>query len=200
MEISDVSKNWNRLAVFAAALMGSLAGFLVMPPTGPEGSSWKQFSVFFVALFAGLWLVPVNRWDKKGNAGRWCLVALVTVLLGLGASLSYNNLLDAWTVPYWREQRAVVGRTRTTAGQRYAATLAAQQAPTDDLRVLQGFQGRARDAWREEEISARELRLDLLYILTVFLLTSAVIAVLQGIYCSTKDDADAAILPDGNQT
>ena len=186
MEILTALKdNWNRLTLFATALGTLFTTFVVLPPAGGGEDMWYRYGTFLVALLTGLWFVPIARWGSSKFTLRWWAVAGFCTILSCVAFFWYNNRLERWTVPYWRDRRAVVGEQLTPDALAYQKT----SGETDPLRLLKSYAGNAEEVWRAEEIRSRQTTLSLAYVLTVLFLASAVVSVSQAVYCASGSPA-----------
>lgn len=186
MLLDVLNKHWNKLGVVASAIAAALAGFLALPPVGLTDAAWSKFDVFLITLIVGLWLVLTNRWKLRRHVRYWWFAALLMVSLCIGSVLTYSAILDEWTIPYWRDQRVVIGSTRKPFAVEQAKLLEEKHLPADNASLLQKFSGRVTDVWNEDEIAERGRQLEVIYVGTVFLLASALITVLQAVYCSLR--------------
>ncbi|MBV9503901.1 MAG: hypothetical protein JO323_02740 [Acidobacteriia bacterium] len=178
-----LKEHWNRLVGCAASLMTLFSGFVAAPPSSGAGDMWFAYGKFLVAVLAGLLLLPMRIWSAREHAWQWWAVALAMAVGSTAVFLHYNQLLDRWTVPYWRDRRAVVGSVLTPDAQHYLLQQTSQGQPMDDLRLLKSYGGNAASVWNSEEISQRENRLVSWYLTAILLLAGMVIAIAQASYC-----------------
>jgi hypothetical protein len=178
-----LKQHWNRLAGFAVSIVTLLSGFVAPPPGSGSGDLWFTYGKFLVALLSGIWLVPMQFWSGRQRAWYWWGAAVAISVASTGVFVHYNRLLDRWTVPYWRDRRAVVGSILSPDAQLFRAQQVQQGHPMDELRLLQSYGGNAASVWNPEEISYRQQRLTCWYLAAILLLASAVISVAQASYC-----------------
>ena len=70
-----IKQNWNRLTLFAVALMTLFSGFVMPPPASGGNDQWFAYGKFLVALLAGLWFIPMKSWSTRQWAWRWWAAA-----------------------------------------------------------------------------------------------------------------------------
>lgn len=186
--LEALKQNWNRFVLFAASLCTLFSTFVVLPPAGGGEKLWYRYGSFLVALLTGLWFLPVKNWCSRSAAWYWWAGAGAFAILSATAFISYNDRLERWTVPYWRDRRAVVGEHLTDDARVYRSS---SQQYLNDLQLLKSYAGNAEAVWRSDEIYARQQRLALLYLATLLALASAVVTVAQAAYCLNNIGAPA---------
>lgn len=182
-----IRARWNQLIVFSTAVMALLSRFVFAPPYALRQQVWYKFGGFFVALAVGLWLVPVKLWASRKQLRGWWIAAVCLAILSCSSFLLYTSLIERWSLPYFRDERVVIGSTRTPEAERDAAILSKDGSEVDDLRLLRYVDGDPYQVWRGKEITRRSYILTGLYLCTILLLASAIITVTQAIYCASNE-------------
>ena len=170
---------WAVLAQGAVWVGGLVGGFLLPPPVGISGGQdkiWLRFGQFFVAVLLGLVLFAALKWKQRKHAGRWWVVAAVSLLLAVVAFFQYQRLLYVWTGEY-DGQQLVVGSEYTSQGRAYV-----EKNPNLPLTtLLEDFLGRPEDIWTRRSINYRRLMLAGVYVSCLPLFTLSVIAIVQAL-------------------
>ncbi|HZL57409.1 MAG TPA: hypothetical protein VFC21_10020 [Bryobacteraceae bacterium] len=181
-----IGKYWNSFIHLATVLCTLFSGFLVAPPSGGSENPWFKFGKFAVAVCIGLWFVPERVWRQRKHTWRWWMVAVVFAVGSFGCFLYYTDLVDRWSVLYWRDRRVVIGETLTPMAQSDLAALQKDRASATALDLLRESAGDPTQVWEAGEIEYRQRVLTLNFLLTMLLLASSVVTVSQAAYCASR--------------
>ena len=183
--LENTRKTWGFVAQFVVFIFGILGSFL-LPPPGWATTSGDQRVVrlgqFIVAVLVGLILLLVQRWNKKQHVSRWVLLTVTFLALAIAAFFAYQHLLDTRTCRY-------AGQT-VVIGTRYAEQVKSylNENPNSTCSsLLEDFAGESEDIWTRESIDCSRYILAGIYIINLPLFTICVIAVVQAIYCGTRE-------------
>jgi hypothetical protein len=185
--MNAIRKYWSTFVAFSAALMSLFSGFLVAVPETSGENPWYKYGKFLVAVCIGLWFVPEHTWNLRKHKWAWWTSAIVLVIFSSGFIVGYTKLVNSWSVLYFRDQRIIVGKTLTSAGEEDQQLLRISGRTPSDLELLQRVLGDAKRVWDPDEIESRQFKLTLVYLATLFLLSSSVVTVAQAAYCSTRE-------------
>ena len=177
---------WNALIALATVLATGFAKFLIPPPTDTAQNAWFNYGIVLTAIAIGLWLVPMTLWNERRQVWRWWSLAGVFALVSVIAVTKYISLFDEWTVPYFGEERVIVGNHLTTDAERYRQKIIQQGLPADDLTLLRDYGGKSYAVWTRESVQTRAELLRDWYLGTLFVLASTVVTVAQASYCVSK--------------
>lgn len=175
-------KSWLLLAQGALWLGGILGGFLLPPPVGITAADekvWLRLGQFIVAVVLGLEILAARRWNLPKHSLRWGAVALLTLVIAVGAFFRYQQLTLAWTATY-NGEKVVVGTDFTRQGRAYAD--ANPKISTEEL--IFNFAGKTGQIWTQESIDGRRLVLAAIYVSCLPLFTICLIALLQAMQAS----------------
>jgi len=181
-----LGRYWASFVAFGTALCTLFSGFVISVPTSGGENPWFEYGKVLIAVCIGLWFVPERTWNRRKHRWNWWFVAFI---LALGSSVcvfTYIDLVERWTVPYWRDQRVVIGKTLRGDTRNYLSTLSDGGASLNSLELLKQHAGDSTRVWSTEEIELRQRELTLLYLLTLFMLSSAVVTTAQAAYCATR--------------
>jgi hypothetical protein len=182
--MNALQRHWSSFVSFATALCALFSGFLIPVPSAGEENLWFKYGRFLVAVCIGLWFVPEQTWSHREHKWHWWCVALTFVLGSSTCVFHYTQQVDRWTIPYWRDRRVVIGQTLNKDMKDYLqAHPGAHASPLD---LLNSVVGNPYRVWDAGEIESRQRKLELLYLLTMFLLSSTVVTVAQAACCSTR--------------
>jgi hypothetical protein len=184
--MKTLRKYWSSLVAFATALMSLFSGFLVGVPSDGEANHWYKFGKFLVAVCIGLWLVPVNTWNRKTHKWHWWTTALGFLIFSIAAVLKYADLVDKWSLPYYKDERVVIGKTLSSTGEEDRKKIVARGGVPYNLTLLQRTLGDPKRVWVPEEVDQRQHLLTILYLVALLVLASTVVTVAHAAYCSTK--------------
>ena len=181
------SKYWNSFVSVAASLGSLFSGFLVAVPTGPK-DTWFQYGKFLIAICIGLWFVPERVWGRRTNRWHWWSLAVVLAICSSFCVFRYAELVNRWTTIYYNK-RVVVGDNDQLVprAQAYLDKLRKDRPSATQFDVLRAALGDTAQVWRAAELESRSETITLLYLLTLFLLTSTVVTVSQAAYCASKN-------------
>jgi hypothetical protein len=183
--MSVLGRYWASFISFATALCSLFSGFMIPVPSSGGENPWFKYGKFLVAVCIGLWFVPERTWNRRKHKWYWWFAALILALGSSASVFNYTELITHWTVPYWRAERVVIGETLTEDTKNYLRTLPNAGASLSPLELLKRSLGDPTQVWRADEVELRQRKLTLLYLLTLFLLSSAVVTTAQAAYCST---------------
>ena len=180
--LKQAHKSWLLLMQGALWVGGILGGFLLPPPVGilaSEEKVWLRLGQFVIAIVLGLVFFAARRWHQPRYALRWAGLALLALVLAVGAFFLYQQLTLAWTGVY-QGQKIVVGSVLTPHGVSYTkanADLSRDKWIEDMAGVIEG------SLWTRESIDRRRLILAATYVCCLPLFTLCLIAVVQAIQC-----------------
>ena len=180
--LQTTRKSWTLLAQGALWVGGILGGFLLPPPAGVSAADekiWLRLGQFIVAVVLGLEILAARRWNQPRHSLRWGAVALVALVIGIGAFFRYQQLTLAWTADYAGD-KVVTGSELTRQGRAY--TEANPKISTDEL--VSDFSGKAEQIWTHQSIDSRRLVLAATYVSCLPLFTICLIAVVQAMQSS----------------
>ena len=163
--------------------MTQFSGFVATPPAGQQ---WFNFGRFLVAVAVGLWVLPTERLKKRKDAAVWFGATALLAAAAIACVVHYSWLIERWTVPYFQNERAVIGATLTRDAAAYREGLQQAGQPSDDLTLLRKYGGDAGAVWEAEEIGRRSNRLTVWYLTALFILASVVVSLAQMIYCARR--------------
>lgn len=181
-----IGKYWNSFIHLATVLCTLFSGFLIAPPSAGSENPWFKFGKFAVAVCVGLWFVPERVWQSRRHMWRWWAVAVVFAAGAFGSVIYYTDLVDRWSVPYWRDQRVVIGETLIPKARKDLESLQKDRPSATPLDLLRQSVGDPTQVWLAEEIKERQRILTLFFLLTMLLLGSTVVTVSQAAYCASK--------------
>lgn len=167
--------------------MSLFSDFLVNVPLDGEANHWYKFGKFLVAVCIGLWLVPENTWNRKTHKWRWWTTACVFLVLSIAVVFKYADLVDKWSVAYYKDERLVIGKTLSPTGEGDRKKIVASGGVPYNLTLLQRALGDSKRVWVPEEVDQRQHVLTILYLVAVLVLASTVVTVAHAVYCSTKN-------------
>ena len=182
--LQSARKSWLLLAQGALWLGGILGGFLLPPPVGVTAADekiWLRLGQFIVAVVLGLEILAARRWNQPRHSLRWGAVALLALIVGVGAFFRYQQLTLAWTANY-DGSKVVVGSEFTKQGRAY--TEENPKISTDEL--VFDFKGRTEDVWTRQSIDGRRLVLAATYVSCLPLFTICLIAIVQAMQSSER--------------
>lgn len=185
---SDISKWFKQTRKSGAAMAqgalwlgGILGGFLLPPPVGVSAGDekvWLRLGQFIVAVILGLIFFAAQRWSQPKHAFKWCGMALLCLVLAVGAFFRYQQLTMNWTGVY-ADEKVVVGSDFTSQGKFYSEQN--PQISRDEL--ISDFKGVTENIWTRESINRRRLILAATYVSCLPLFTICLIAVVQATQC-----------------
>jgi hypothetical protein len=181
-----IGKYWNSFIHLATLLCTLFSGFLVAPPSAGAENPWFKFGKFAVAVCIGLWFVPERVWRLHRHMWKWWIVAIVFAGGAFASVVYYTDLVDRWSVPYWRDHRVVVGQTLTQKAQKDLESSTKDRSSVTPVELLRESAGDPTQVWLAEDIEARQRILTLFFLLTMLLLASTVVTVSQAAYCASK--------------
>ena len=175
------ASQWRSLFQVAAWLFGTVATFVHTPFFLEE--KWTAFARFSVAMMAGLLFLPVSRFNARKHTMAWVDAAAVLFALTMACFFVHDHVERTWSVPYGTT-RALIGTTPTdfNINARKEFRLTAGRDPTDQELVWQD--GGAQRLWPEGEVETRRECITAVYILSVVLPVSSIIAMIQALNCN----------------
>jgi hypothetical protein len=180
--VNLIGKYWNSFIHLATILCTMFSGFLVAPPSAGAENPWFKFGRFVIAVCIGLWFVPERVWRLHRHMWKWWIVAILFACSSFASVVYYTDLVDRWSVPYWRDQRIVIGQTLTPKARAWVQTSPSATA----LVLLQAAAGDPTQVYLSEEIETRQRTLTFFFLLTILLLACTVVTVSQAAYCATR--------------
>ncbi len=181
---------WNRLAVFATIVMGTISDFWLPPP--PELATdnqefdviMKPFAKFVITMLLGLMVLPMVRWCcKREHARKWLKVAAVSLVAGIVAFFYYQHLLGAWTVKN-EGKRYYIGTELKEESKRFMDRH--KEAQPRDL--LFNAEWEPLNVWTERSLRRRHLLLSGVYVLCAPIFAIGILATAQLVYCATSKE------------
>ncbi len=185
--LQTARKSWLLLAQGALWLAGILGGFLLPPPVGVSAADekiWLRLGQFIVAVVLGLEILAARRWNQPRHSLRWGAVALLALVISVGAFFRYQQLTLGWTANY-NESKVVVGTEFTSQGRTFAE--ANPKLSTDEL--VFKFAGKTGDIWASQSIDRRRLTLAAVYVSCLPLFTICLIALVQAMQSGDRPAA-----------
>jgi hypothetical protein len=182
--LQSARKSWLTLTHSALWVGGILGGFLLPPPVGVTAADekiWLRLGQFIVAVVLGLEILAARRWNQPRHTFRWGAVALLALVIGVGAFFFYQQLTLAWTANY-NLGKVVIGSELTKQGRTYTAANPA--ISTDEL--VSDFGGKTEEIWTRQSIDRRRLVLAATYVSCLPLFTICLIAVVQAMQSSER--------------
>ena len=182
--LQSARKSWLTLTHSALWVGGILGGFLLPPPVGVTAADekiWLRLGQFIVAVVLGLEILAARRWNQPRHTFRWGAVALLSLVIGVGAFFCYQQLKLVWTATYDKD-RVVVGAEFTKQGRIYAE--ANPKISMDEL--VNDFTGHTEEIWTRQSIDRRRLVLAAMYVSCLPLFTICLIAVVQAMQSSER--------------
>ncbi len=189
MTLDQITSRWNALVAIAVSIGACIGAFLLVPPVGQDGSAWSKFGVFAVALFIGLWLVPLQLYSSRKSVKVWAAIAILMVGSSVAGYFLYTSTLDQWTFEYAPGQVVVAGANpaKWASDLREDARRKGNMVTDKDLLFQAG--GNFADVWPDP--GDREHRTQVLlelYLAELLLLASAVVTVAQATYCASSTE------------
>jgi hypothetical protein len=179
--LQKTRKTWAVLLHFAAFVTSLIGGFLLPIEGSPET---RKFAPVLVAAITGIVFSAVQRSDTKKRAAKWRIIAVTTLLLSIGAFLSYQYFKRDRTCTY-DKQEVVIGTRYTKRASDYLK----ENPGMSCERLLADFTGKASDIWTSESINSSRSILEGMYLASVCLITMFLLAVGQAVYASAPKSA-----------
>jgi hypothetical protein len=182
--LQSARKSWLLLAHGTLWVGGILGNFLLPPPVGVTAADekiWLRLGQFIVAVVLGLEILAARRWNQPRHTFRWGAVALLSLVIGVGAFFFYQQLTLAWTANY-NLGKVVIGSELTKQGRTYTAANPA--ISTDEL--VSDFGGKTEEIWTRQSTDRRRLVLAATYVSCLPLFTICLIAVVQAMQSSER--------------
>jgi hypothetical protein len=182
--LENKRKTWGFVAQFVVFIFGILGSFLLPPPGWATSGDQRvvRLGQFIVAVLVGLIFLLVQRWNRKQHVSRWVLLTITFLALSVVAFFGYQHLLDTRTCRY-ADDTVVIGTRYTEHVQSYLS----ENPNSTCASLLEDFAGKSEDIWTRESIDNSRYILAGTYIINLPLFTICVIAVVQAIYCSTRE-------------
>jgi hypothetical protein len=181
-----MARSWNSFVSSGAAMCALFSEFVIAVPSGGGENLWFKYGKFLVAVCIGLWFVPGRVWSLRRHRWKWRFIAFALAVCSLVSVLRYTEIVRSWSVQYWRSERIVIGETLLPDAQKYLEKLRARRPSATPRDVLDDSAGDATRVWVVGEIETRARTITLLYLLTLFLLSSSVVTISQAAYGATR--------------
>lgn len=181
---SRIARFWNRAAAPAAWLIATFAfvlGFSVQlsgTSTGPQAVVGLCGIVIAVAIAVlQPMLAKKTSSIKPAHAARWAGIFLATFLVCWAA---FDSLMEAWTCPYTKDTRLVVGSEATVVLRAYIAKSPAErEGHGGACRMLKEFAGATLDMYEYPSLAARYYTLIALHLVAWLALAALVVATVE---------------------
>jgi hypothetical protein len=190
MDLTFLKNRWNTFAATGAWLATLLGGFVLRPPwwDKTEDASWYMFANFTLAFLVALFLLPMSRYRGKRHAWWWWAPSVVFFVAAFLVFDQYQTLRASWTVPY-AGGRVLIGATYTPDAQRRIADVRQTQNRTlTDADLVMDFGGDIDSIWEKDGLREHRRVIAWWYLGSLALLASAVLAVVQAAYCSSRNE------------
>jgi hypothetical protein len=198
MTLDQITSRWNALIAIAASIGACIGAFLLVPPVGEGGSAWSKFGVFAVALFIGLWLIPLQLYSSRKSVKVWSAIAILLVVSSVVGYFLYSSKLNEWTFEYAPGQVVVAGANRAKWALDFCEDGRRRGKTVTDKDLLFQAGGNFADVWPDP--GDREHRTQVLlelYLAELLLLASAVVTVAQATYCASSTEVQKPVPAEG---
>ncbi|SRR5258706_8916385 len=178
-------KYWGTLAGLGLFIFGILSAFLNPPPPYvTDDESFVNFGKFVAVVVCGLVLAGVIIFKSKAHMGKWWALALIMLILAASSYFAYQNLSQKYTCTCLSKDKLImIGDTLINPD---LPDVARHRNECTELLI-----GSACDpykVWTKDSIDRNRLILAGAYTLSLPLLITAMMAVVQALYCAQKDD------------
>ncbi len=178
--LDRVKKSWGTLAQSALWIICVVGSFLLPPPVGFSGSGqhiWTALGKFVVTVLVGLMIVAGRKWNKKGQARAWAIVAAALLVVAVSTFISYQSLLFSHTCTY-SSKEVVIGNVYTE----HALTYLQKYPGKSCEALLEDFVGKADDIWTQESINHERTTLAEVYLSCLPLFAMCMMAIVHAVY------------------
>jgi hypothetical protein len=185
--LDRLQENWNLLAPVAGWIVSIIGSFLNPPPTG---TNFKAFLYVLIVLWTALMLFFLYRWRQGSDAHRWGIATFVSFVLVCISVVWYFHLENTWT--------ASVGGRSIIVGKEYTDRARAwienhPDLPVEELIADFGGEKNVEMIWTKHSLDLRRTLMGALYLLCGTLLTTAVMAGTQLVYCVRRSGEGGGI-------
>jgi hypothetical protein len=188
--LEKFKQNWNLLSPLAGWIIAIISGFLNPPPTN---ANYKGLLYVIVLLWTAGMLYFLRQWNRATDAWRWvvltslCLVAMVVAVPG------YFHLESSWTAPIDLNKRASIGNDDDLT--EYAKNWKQKYPEKSAKDLIDDFGGNIELIWKPDTRTRRATWMGVAYVLCGALITTALAAGLQVLYCLGPSGRGASTRP-----
>ena len=181
MNIEYIKKNWGVLAALGLFVFGVLATFLIPPAVyfGDE-QAYSNWGKFVATIAIGLVLVAVILFREAKHTSKWWVTGLAMFLVSTSMFFTYQYLHQKYTCSCYGDL-ILMGNELKNPEVDFV-----KENRNDCQKLLKGASCDAERVWTKSSIDNNRLILVGLYTLSLPFLVTAMISVVQAVYCARK--------------
>jgi hypothetical protein len=180
LRLGAIREQWQALAAAASVAIGTISTSIHPPPVG-DARSFVTLAAFFATGVSGLTYVAMNRWSSVRYTAMWSAVAALALLGSFAGERYYDALTDRYVATFQGE-RKLAGDEFTPDG----AAWVRQSGHTGVDDLIFDAAGVPDRIWTTPSIQRVRLRMRAAYYACVPAFALAVLAVVQAVYCATR--------------